>query len=698
MGVRIPSSLFLLVFEQSREQWVFLLFHLPASPSCLGRTIHGWILLLRNPLPDLFHMITKLPWFKRPVRRAALLSCIFSAASAFAIPQVATPTFNPAAGVYSTAQSVSIASATSGASIAYTTDGTIPTESSGVVTHGTLYSGAITAGTTTLSAIAFESGYLDSAVAIDGYALRATVAPACSMGVFTPLVVSSPTLNVIYNFTPASSAGINPVAALIQATDGNLYGTTPLGGTSNLGTVFKVTTTGTFTNLVSFNGANGNSPEAALVQGTDGNFYGTTLLGGSNNDGTVFKTTSTGALTALLSFNGTSGGFPYAGLVQGTDGNFYGTTEEGGSSNEGTVFTITTTTTFTSLVPFTGANGSNPFANVIQGNDGDFYGTTHSGGSGGDGSVFKTTAAGSLTTLVSFNSSSLPLAADGGMPLAALVQGGDGNFYGTTSQGGSSSLGTIFKMTPAGTLTTLVTFTGANGAEFSSGINPLPEAALVQGSDGNFYGTTPFGGTNGAGTIFKMTPAGVLTTLFSFNTSNGANPYAGLVQGSDGNFYGTTQNGGSLNDGVVFQLILPPATAAPVFSPAPGTYTGAQNVTITSATSGASIRYTTDGSTPTETTGTLYSGPISISTTTTLSAIAFKSGLADSTVITPTYTIQASSGGISSGSSSSGSVVVSGTGAVSSGGGGAPSWWFLGLLALAGVLRWKLRRTNPLPY
>jgi uncharacterized repeat protein (TIGR03803 family) len=301
------------------------------------------------------------------------------------------------------------------------------------------------------------------------------------------------------------------------------------------------------------------------------------------------------------------------------------------------------------------------------------------------------TPTGTLTTLVSFNSTSLPLATSGGTPLSALVQGSDGNFYGTTSQGGSGSVGTIFKMTPAGSLTTLVSFNDTNGAASSSGGSPLPEAALVQGSDGNFYGTTAFGGSDSMGTIYKMTPAGVLTTLFSFNGANGANPYAGLVLGSDGNFYGTTQNGGSLSDGVVFQLMFPLATAAPVFSPVAGTYTSAQSVTITSATSGASIRYTTDGSTPTETAGTLYSGPINITTTTTLSAIAFKSGLPDSAVITPVYTIQSSGGGISGSGSSHITVIPAGK----SGGGGAPSYWFLGFLAFAGLLRWKLRKTNP---
>jgi uncharacterized repeat protein (TIGR03803 family) len=215
----------------------------------------------------------------------------------------------------------------------------------------------------------------------------------------------------------------------------------------------------------------------------------------------------------------------------------------------------------------------------------------------------------------------------------------------------------------------------------------------VQGSDGNFYGTTE--GTDSGvsfGTIFKITPAGVLTTLASFDSANGNEPLAGLVQASDGNFYGTTVLGGSSSVGVVFQLIVPSVTAAPVFSPAAGTYTSAQNVTITSVTSGASIRYTTNGSTPTETIGTLYSGPISISSTTTLNAIAFKSGLIDSAIITPVYTIQATTSPSPTPTPAPAPAPAS-DGGGGGGGGGAFDDWFFGFLALAGILRWKFRKT-----
>jgi uncharacterized repeat protein (TIGR03803 family) len=189
---------------------------------------------------------------------------------------------------------------------------------------------------------------------------------------------------------------------------------------------------------------------------------------------------------------------------------------------------------------FSAANafGIDPGAALIQGADGNYYGTTEFGNDSA-GTVFQMTPAGALAVMALLNGS-------GSLPCTALMQGTDGNFYGTTLLGGGSNDGTVFQLTPAGTLTTLVSFTSANGA--------YPQAALVQGSDGNFYGTTVRGGNSDAGTAFKVTPAGVLTTLVSFTGANGANPQAALVQGSDGNFYGTTFYGGSDNAGTVFKM------------------------------------------------------------------------------------------------------------------------------------------------
>ena len=212
----------------------------------------------------------------------------------------------------------------------------------------------------------------------------------------------SPAYPEVIQFLSASSGSLPPEypsAGLVQGNDGSLYGTTAYGGASGNGTVFRVTTNGVLTILLSFNGTNGSHPVAALVQGSDGNFYGTTACGGTNgNNGTVFQVTPAGVLTTMASFSGTNGRHPAGALVQGADGNFYGTTLRGGADGLGTAFQMTPAGTLSRLVSFTGANGP-PFAGLVQGTNGSFYGTTSLGGSG-CGTVFEMTPAGRLTTLV----------------------------------------------------------------------------------------------------------------------------------------------------------------------------------------------------------------------------------------------------------------------------------------------------------
>ncbi|MEY2546379.1 MAG: hypothetical protein QOG48_1496, partial [Verrucomicrobiota bacterium] len=288
-------------------------------------------------------------------------------------------------------------------------------------------------------------------------------------------------------------------------------------------------------------------PYAALIQGSDGNFYGTTQYGGATNGGTVFRMDSAGTVTTLHFFVGSDGRNPQAGLIQGADGNFYGTTSYGGATDSGTVFKMDSAGTVTTLHSFVDSDGANPFAGLIQGTDGDFYGTTYYGGIAHQGTVFKIDSSGAITTLHFFTGS------DGANPVAGLIEGRDGNFYGTTLLGGPTPLGgevaagAIFKMDSAGTVTTLHFFVGSDGAN--------PYAALIQGSDGNFYGTT-FQGGAGNGTVFKMDSAGTVTTLhfFAGQPLDGANPYAGVIQGSDGSFYGTASYGGATNNGVVFKM------------------------------------------------------------------------------------------------------------------------------------------------
>jgi uncharacterized repeat protein (TIGR03803 family) len=269
--------------------------------------------------------------------------------------------------------------------------------------------------------------------------------------------------------------------------------------------------------------------------------------------------------TTLHSFDGTDGYFPQVALVQGIDGNLYGTVTNGGANSGGTVFKITPSGTFTTIYSFCSQSGcldgSTPFAGLVQATNGDFYGTTGEGGAnggancapdGGCGTVFKITPTGTLTTLHGFCAQSG--CTDGRLPVGTLVKATNGDFYGTTNQGGaddncsdSLSCGTVFKITPNGTLTTLHSFDGTDGE--------WPYSGLVQATNGDFYGTTYYAGANGSGTVFKVTPSGTLATLHSFDGTDGAEPLdAGLVQATSGDLYGTTWRGGANNGGTVFKI------------------------------------------------------------------------------------------------------------------------------------------------
>jgi uncharacterized repeat protein (TIGR03803 family) len=385
----------------------------------------------------------------------------------------------------------------------------------------------------------------------------------------TAIASSAQTLTTLHSFD--STDGANPFAGLVQAIDGNFYGVTHSGGatTANDGTFFRITPSGTLTSLYSFcaltNCTDGALPYdwAGLIQ-VNGNFYGTTGYGGADNRGTVFKITTKGKLTTLYNFcSETSckdGAEPEAGLVEGTDGNLYGAATSGGAYGYGAIFKITTGGTLTTIYSFCAnsdcPDGSFPAGGLIQATDGNFYGTTQGGGANKDsicdvegcGTVFKITSSGALTTLYSFCSKTG--CTDGQGPNAGLVQGTDGDLYGTAYGGGDNGDGTIFKITTAGKWTLLYTFCPETGCADGQ----VPNAGLIQATDGNFYGTTLSGGTLGAGTIFKITSTGTLTTLHSFTGTDGEEPYAGLIQGTNGEFYGTTSGGGAHGYGVVFRL------------------------------------------------------------------------------------------------------------------------------------------------
>ena len=349
---------------------------------------------------------------------------------------------------------------------------------------------------------------------------------------------------ILHSFTGGND-GAQLYSGVIHASDGNFYGTTVGGGKNDNGTVYKITPQGVETILHSFTGGgnDGEYPQAGLIQGSDGNFYGTT---GGANTGTVFKITPQGQLITLYRFTGgTDGSQPVAGLIQGRDGNFYGTTGGG----NGTVFKITPQGVKAILYSFAGRkDGAFLYSGVIQASDGNFYGTTGVGGAFNDGTVFKITPQGVKITLYSFVGG----LKDGAHPQAGVIQASDGNFYGTTTQGGNgeyNNFGTVFKITPQGVETILHSF--ANDG--TDGISPF--AGLIQGRDGNFYGTTYYGG-DGCGTVFKITPQGQEIVLYSFAYpgTDGVKPQAALIQDSDGNFYGTTQWGGIGGNGTVFKL------------------------------------------------------------------------------------------------------------------------------------------------
>ena len=390
-------------------------------------------------------------------------------------------------------------------------------------------------------------------------------------------LVGGQTVQTICSFSMTNGEEPN---GLTLGNDGNFYGTAPYGGSGARGTVFRVTTNGTLTTLVSFSGTNGENAYAPLTLGSDGNFYGTTMPGGP---ATVFRVTTNGTLTTLYMF--TNYAFP-GGVTLGNDGNLYGTEEDGTTACE-TLFKVTTNGTFTSLYAVT--NGWSPNG-LTMGNGGNFYGTssttgvTNSAFPQGMGTVFQVAANGTLTTLYSFTNGM-----DGANP-GLLTLGNDGNFYGTTCYGGITNstyprgLGTAFQVTSTGTLTTLFSLNSTNPW--------VGGAVLNLANDGNFYCTTPFGGitnstynnssywTQGMGTVLQVRPNGMVTILCSFDWTNGASPN-GLTLGYYGHFYGTTEYAGSGGEGTVFRLDLTPTLTV---QPQGQTNNAGATVTFTCAT------------------------------------------------------------------------------------------------------------------
>lgn len=306
----------------------------------------------------------------------------------------------------------------------------------------------------------------------------------------------------------------------------------------------------TYTDLHDFDcqneGCSPSNPDV-LVQGIDGELYGTLPDGNgpNTNVGTVFKSTLFGTVTILHNFVQTDGRFPDSGLTLGVDGNLYGTTSQGGTFGNGLVFTVSPDDPFpfTVLHNFAGdvSEGIRPGSPPVQGLDGNFYGVTEL-----YQRAYRVSASGKFKLLP----------APPGQSVAPLVLAIDGNFYGTTYTGGNINEGTVFKMSPSGSMKIIYSFDYNGG--YLYGVQPA--AGLVQGSDGIFYGTTPRGGPVGLGdgVVFKMKPSGALTVLHGFDRAaqsiNGYNPIAGVVLASDGNLYGTASSGGTNGVGVLYRI------------------------------------------------------------------------------------------------------------------------------------------------
>jgi uncharacterized repeat protein (TIGR03803 family) len=406
------------------------------------------------------------------------------------------------------------------------------------------------------------------------------------------------TESVLYNFcstdtmSVACTDGSAPNQGVIQASDGNYYGTTTTGGANSAGTVFRLTPSGTLTTLYSFCAsagcADGSNPSTPLVEAPDGSLYGGTAAGGTGEDsaehcengcGVIYRLTLAGAQSVVYNFcqlAGCGDGIAPAQFVFGSDGNIYGVTSLGGppytscENGCGEFFKLTTAGVWSAVYGFEGmtTDGNTP-TGIVQGVDGNFYGTAQAG-LYGEGSVFKMILGSqSLSILHSF-------CADAGCPdgssPSSLVQAADGNLYGGTAAGGTSNKGTLFKVTTAGALTPLYSFCSTTGCG-SDVANPMLVA-----SDGNLYGTTSTGGdtgtycTTGCGLLFELSSAGSYSALYTFQagTADAVNPAGPLGQAANGDFYGTgTKGGHSANCpapgcGAVYGFAPAAALAAPV--------------------------------------------------------------------------------------------------------------------------------------
>ncbi len=357
---------------------------------------------------------------------------------------------------------------------------------------------------------------------------------------------------VLYAFPGAADGQYPYNSGVMLGPDGRLYGTTFYGGRNGHGVVYKLDGDGSDEDLLYtfdlLKASGFGQPGQGVISDSAGNLYGATFIGQADvgyGFGVVYKVDPAGHATVLHNFTGGADGGDPNSVIRDSAGNLYGTASGGGASSAGVVFKIDPSGNETVLYSFTGgADGGFPLSGVIRDSAGNLYGTTNGGGASSAGVVFKLDTSGHETVLYSFTGGP-----DGGFPLGGVIRDSAGNVYGTTNGGGASSAGVVFKIDTSGNETALYSFTGGADGGF-----PL-WVVLARDSAGNLYGTTAGGGTSGVGVVFKVNPAGQETVLHTFTGgADGGTPYAGVIRGPEGRLYGTTAFGGKTNAGVVFEI------------------------------------------------------------------------------------------------------------------------------------------------
>jgi uncharacterized repeat protein (TIGR03803 family) len=366
-------------------------------------------------------------------------------------------------------------------------------------------------------------------------------------GTVWEIATGSTTITVLASFA-GGAAGARPNGNVLLDGADNIFGTAYANGANNDGTVFELPAgSNTISTLASFSGPDGNRPYGGLARDGAGDLYGTTFAGGANNKGAVFELPfGSDKLTALASFTGDDGASPYAGVIFDTSGNLYGTTELGGANNDGTAFEVAAGSgTITTLASFDVTNGSTPYGGLLLDSTGNLLGTSYLGGDNGAGTVFKiANGTNAITTIASFGGVGSSLE---GFSEAVIVDDA-GNVYGMTPYGGVFGDGTVYEIAAGTTtITTLASFNETDGAQ--------PDGVLAIDSKGNLFGAASAGGDNGDGTVFEIAAgSNAITALASFNGTNGMTPNAGVIIDENGNLYGTTTYGGANSDGTVFEV------------------------------------------------------------------------------------------------------------------------------------------------